>query len=134
MPEKKIGHGAVLKKGITTISQIVDFDPPQLEREEVPSTTLDSAVEETLPGDPESVGELTLKQAWTPGDTNHELIETSFNARTIEAWSIEWLQFTVTKIDSFSGWVKKIGPEKVESKKLVTRLITIKLTTGITRT
>ena len=47
---------------------------------------------------------------------------------------MRWNQFTTPKIDSFSGWVKKIGPEKVESKKMVTRIIIIKLTTAITRT
>lgn len=133
MPEKKAGHGAVLKQGATTISQIVDFDPPILERDEVPSATLDSTVDETLPGDPEKVGELTFKQAWTPGDANHELLDTAFNAKSVDAYSIVWAMLSTSYTDSFSGWVKRLGPEKVESKKLITRMVTIKLTTTVTR-
>lgn len=133
MAEKKIGKGTQFKKGATTISQVIDLDPPKSTKEEVEATDLASTVRETLPGDPPDPGDLGVMQAWTPGDTNHELIDTAHANSTIEAYSIVWNQFTTPKTDSFSAWVKEIGPEKVTIRGLITRRIVLKLTTIITR-
>jgi hypothetical protein len=133
MPEKKIGAGTLLKQGATTLSQIIGFDPPKETREEVPATTLDSTVEETLPAEPRNTGELAFMQAWTPGDTNHQLLDTAMLNRTIDAYSIVWSSLTTPKTDSFSAWVKELGGESVSPKGLIQRRVVLKLTTAITR-
>lgn len=133
MAEKKIGAGTQLKMGSTVLSQIISFDPPHETREEVEATTLDSAVRETLPGEPRDTGELALMQAWTPGDTNHELLDTAMKDRTIDAYSIVWNSLTTPKTDSFSAWVKELGGESVGPKGLIQRRVVFKLTTAITR-
>lgn len=134
MAEKRIAHGARLKKGATLISQVKNFTPPAFEREEVEAVTLDSDVEDTIPGDPPSVGELRFLQVWTPGDTNHELLDAAALNKTIESYTIEWPMFSVPKKDTFSAWVKRLGPEQFESKSAITREVVLKLTTVVTRT
>lgn len=134
MAEKKIGATTLLKQGATTLSQIIGFDPPHETREEVEATTLDSTVRETLPGEPRDTGELAFTQAWTPGDTNHQLLDTAMANKTIDAYSIVWQSLTVVKTDSFSAWVKELGGESVSPKGLITRRVVMKLTTAITRT
>lgn len=133
MAEKKIGATCSLKQGSTTLSQIISFDPPHETREEVEATTLDSTVRETLPAEPRDTGELSFVQAWTPGDTNHQLLDTAMASRTTDAYSIVWASLTVSKTDSFSAWVKELGGEQVTPKGLITRRVVLKLTTAITR-
>lgn len=131
--EKKIGHGTILKQGSTTLSQIRNITPPGGTREEVPATTFDSTVEETLPADPENCGELQFEQIWTKGETDHDLIDTAFNARTIDAYSIVY-PWSTAKTATFSGWVKSMSPATLQSKEVMARTVVIKLTTTITWT
>lgn len=138
MPDKDIGHLAILAVDhdsdatFTVCTQIKNIQPPEPSREDVDVTTLDDTVVKTLPSDPPDYGELSFDQVWHPGDTVHEHVETLFGARTICPWRITY-PFSTAKTDTFSGWVKKISPMKLESKEAIKRTVTIRLTTEITR-
>lgn len=128
---KNIGHGAIFKRGVTTIGQVRMITPPTLSREDVNATTLDDGVDYNLPSDPEDPGEVIIEQLWTSGDTNDELIDTDFNARTITAWSVTY-PLPTPRIATFSAWVKSIAPAPLESRETVKRVVTFRLVTVIT--
>lgn len=129
MATKKIGHGTVLKQGATTLSQIRNITPPVKSREEVPATTLDSTVEETLPSDPPAVGEIQFEQIWESGDTNHELLDTALGSKSIDEYSI--VLNGVNRTGTFDAWVKSIAPAQIDGKNCYARTVVMKLTTDI---
>jgi len=132
--EKKIGHGISIKLGSTTITQIRNLTPASISREDVDATTLDDTVGYNLPSDPEDPGEVSFDELWTSGDTNSELIDTDFNARTIATWSIVFSSWTQSRTASFSAWVKSISPAQVSGRDAMSRTIVLRLTTVITWT
>ena len=129
---KHIGHGTTLSIGGTPIAQVKTVTPPGISREEVDTTTLDSTVEDSLPSDPRNMGELQLHLVWHPGDTNHELLDTAFNARTISVYVLTYPS-SVGKADTFSGYIKSLTPTALEGKNHLGRDVVIKLTTAIVR-
>ena len=129
MAEKKIGHGTQLKQGSTVLSQIRNITPPAFSREEVPATTLDSDVEDTLPSDPPAVGEIQFEQIWTSGDNNHELLDTAAGSRSIDEYSIVLNGLTTVRTGTFSAWVKSIAPTQIDGKNCYARTVVMKLTT-----
>lgn len=128
---KNIGHGSIFKRGSTAIGQVRMITPPTISREDVDATTLDDGVLYHIPSDPEDPGEVVVEQLWTSGDTNDELVDTDFNARTISTWSITYAS-PISRVASFSAWVKSIAPAPLESRETVKRVITFRLTTVIT--
>ena len=131
---KNIGHGASLSRQTgtpTTIGQVRVITPPTISREDVDATTLDDGVMYFLPSDPEDPGELSCELLWTPGETNDELIDTDFNARTIASWRITY-PTVINRTATFSAWVKSIAPAPLESRETVKRIVTFRLTTAIT--
>lgn len=131
---KNIGHGcsfARVTAGPTTIGQVRVITPPALSREDVNATTLDDTVDYNLPSDPEDPGEVQIVQLWTSGETNDELIDTDFNARTIASWKIVYPS-PISRTATFSAWVKKIEPASLESRETIKRTVTFRLTTAIT--
>jgi hypothetical protein len=131
---KNIAHGIVtLARSGTAITFVRSIQPPSFTREEVDATTLDSTVAYHIPGDPEDPGEVTIEMVWTPGDTNDELFDTDFNAETITSWTITYGS-PITRVATFSGWVKSLSPAQYESRTLITRTIVLRLTTAITWT
>ena len=128
---KNIGHGTLFKRGATTITALRSITPPSLTREDVDATDLADGVQYNIPSDPEDPGEVTLEMFWTSGDTNDELLDTDFHARTITAWSIVYAS-PISRTATFSGWVKSLSPATVVSRDVIVRTIVIRLTTAIT--
>lgn len=129
--EKRIGHGATWKMGSTVIGQVRLITPPALTREDVDATTLDDGVKYNIPSDPEDPGEATIEQLWTSGNTNDELVDTDFNARTIAAHSITY-PLSTPRIATFNGWIKSITPGSLQGTDPIMRTIVVRLTTVIT--
>jgi hypothetical protein len=133
---KNIGHGTTFSRitsGPTQFTQVRSITPPTFSREDVNATDLDNTVQYNLPSDPEDPGEVVIEMFWTSGDTNDELLDTSFNARTIESWKIVYAS-PITRTATVTGWVKSLSPAQIESASVISRTITIRLTTAITWT
>lgn len=131
---KNIAHGITVSRvtaGPTAITALRSVHPPTISREDVNATDLDSAVDYNIPSDPEDPGELVVDMYWTPGDTNDELIDTDLAARTIASWKIVY-PAPITRTATWSGWVKSASPPRMESRDVIIRTITWRLTTAIT--
>lgn len=131
---KNIGHGTTFHRvtsGPTQIAMLRAITPPTFSREDVEATTLDDTVKYHLPSDPEDPGEVVLEMFWTSGETNDELLDTDFNARTIASWKIVYAS-PITRTATFSAWVKSLSPATIESNSVISRTITLRLTTAIT--
>jgi hypothetical protein len=126
--QKKIGHGITISQNGTAMSQIRNIRWITQSREEVEATTLDDGVEYMLPSDPENVGEVTFEQIWTGGEANHELIETDFDARTINAYTVVFNTWTTTRTAAFNAWVKSHGDVQIDGKTVLFRTVVLKLT------
>lgn len=131
---KNIGHGTTIHRvtsGPTQITFVRSITPPAFTREDVNATDLDSTVQYNIPSDPEDPGEVTVEMYWTSGDTNDELWDTDFNARTIASWKIVYAS-PITRTATFSAWVKSLTPAVIESNSVISRTIVLRLTTAIT--
>lgn len=131
---KNIAHGIQLSRvtaGPTQITFLRSIKPATFSREDVNATDLDSTVDYNIPSDPEDPGEVEADMYWTPGDTNDELMDTDFNARTIASWKVVYPS-PISRTATFSAWVKSLSPPRMESRDVVIRTITWRLTTAIT--
>jgi hypothetical protein len=131
---KNIGHGTVLSRvtgGPTAITNVRSITPPAAFYDEVEATTLTDTVKYHMPGDPEDPGEVTMEMFWTPNDTNDELMDTDFAARTIASWKIVYAS-PISRTATFSAWVKSLTPAVLENNGVISRTIVFRLTTAIT--
>lgn len=131
---KNIGHGCTFARvtaGPTTIGQVRSITPPTFSREDVNATTLDDVVQYNLPSDPEDPGEVTIEMLWTSGETNDELLDTDFGARTIASWKIVYPS-PISRTATFSAWVKSLSPGQLVSNDVIMRTATFRLTSAIT--
>lgn len=132
---KNTGHNIIsvsrVTAGPTAITQVRSITPPTFSREAVEAIDLDDTVAYKIPGDPEDVGELTLDMIWTPGDTNDQLFDTDFLAKTIASWKIVWAS-PISVTWTFDAWVMELSPVQVESKTVISRTIKLCLTSNIT--
>lgn len=149
---KQIGLGTILDmdpaNGTTwsAVSLISVLTPPGRTRAEVEAGTLGDTFHAPAQGREES-SEFTFTQYWHPNDTDHERIDDAFDGTQsgnsgdvgdVAAWRITYphggtASGSTAPIDTFSGWVKTIGPEQVEPNGLFSRQVTIQRTTAITR-
>ncbi len=142
MATKTIANGILLKYdedgdslSHTTIGEITNITPPNQTRDDVDVTDTEDTFVNYLPTIPDH-GEMSFEQLWHAGDTNHELIDTGFTNATAAAayeWQIVY-PYATPVTDEFTGYVKSIGPSSVGPKDSIKRTVTIKLTSGITRT
>jgi len=142
MADKTIGNGILLKydedgnaTAHTTIGEIINVTPPTISREDIDITTTDSTFDETIASIP-NYGEMSFDQVWDPNDTNHELIETGFDnavAARLYQWQIVYPVVAAAVTDTFTGYVKSIGPQSIGPKDSIKRTVIVKLTSAITR-
>lgn len=132
LTDKTIGHGTTFSFGGTTIARIRSITPPTKSREDVEATTLDSTIVDYHPSDPPDMGEVMLDLVWKPGETNDEILDTAFAAKTNGACVIGY-PASVGVDDAFTAYVKTLAPAVVESKTIISRQVTLKLTSAITR-
>lgn len=133
---KNIGQGVILSRvtaGPTAIGNVRSITPPTSSREDVNATTLTDSCQYNLPSDPEDTGEVSIDMFWTSGDTNDELLDTDFLARTIASWKIVY-PAPITRTATFDAWVKSLSPGILIGNDVVVRTIVFRLTTNITWT
>lgn len=135
---KQIGHGAQLwvddddDATYTELGSIVKITPPAKTRDDVDMTTLDSDLMEYDPSDPPDVGELSVEIHWHPGQTNSEILDDLFDAKTKVNWKIVY-PFATPVNHVFEGWVKSLTPADLASKESIRRTAVIRLTSPITQ-
>jgi hypothetical protein len=138
MARKRLGHGTKFKLGATYLGLLRSITPPSQTREAVDVTVLDDALEDFLDSDPPNQGELKVVLGWEPGDTNSELLDTLFKAASVSAregsFTIEYPFATPSVKDVFSGRITTLAPAQIQSKELITREVTIRLTSSVVRT
>lgn len=133
---KNTGHGTVLSRvtgGPTAITFVRNITPPALSREDVNATDLTSGVQYNIPSDPEDPGEVSMEMFWTSGDTNDELLDTDFGARTIASWKIVYAS-PISRTATFDAWVKSLTPGVLDGQNAVVRTVVFRLTSAITWT
>lgn len=147
---KRIGIGTVLQmdpaNGTTyaNVSMIRNITPPALEREEADGRLLGDVLDVPVHGGQAQM-ELGFTQFWTPDSTSHELIDTAYSNSTNDDNAGDEVAFrlifphagTDTGSDApvwtFSGRVRLITPETIESQSVISREVMVRLTTDITR-
>jgi hypothetical protein len=137
MARKRLGHGTKLKLDTTLLGLIRSITPPGQSREAVDVTVLSDAIVDYLDSDPPDQGELKVVLGWEPNDANSELVDTLFKnsnpALREGSWTIEYPFATPTVKEVFTGRIINLTPAQIQSKELITREVTIKLTSAITR-
>lgn len=137
MARKRLGHGTKLKLGTTYLGLVRSITPPGLGREAVDVTVMDDALVDYLDSDPPDYGELKVVLGWEPNDTNSELLDTLFKNAAVGSregsFTIEYPFATPGVKDVFSGRILNLTPAQIQSKELITREVTIKLTSAIVR-
>lgn len=137
MADRILGLGTLVKvdhdadASYTTVGLIKETTPPPRMREAVDATVLEDTLEALEPG-LESAGEFTFMQVWDPTDTNHTMIDTLFANKTKVNWRVEFAAASPAITGTFAGWVKGLGPEKTDTKSVVSRTVTVQRTGAIT--
>lgn len=135
----QIGKGTLVKldpipAGSTYVAVgcVRELTPPPRERNTAEGTCLIDDLETELPGN-ETVSEFEFMQFWEPGQTNDEIIDTLFGSGLSGEWEVTY-PLSTPVVDTFSGWVKMIGPEQIVSNEVMSRTITVSRDSAITRT
>lgn len=134
--QKRITHGATLHRQTgtpTKITQCRMIQMPESAREDVITTDLDDGVVTTIPSDPEDNGEVVIETYWTDGETNDELLDTDYAARTIASWKIT-IPLSTPRTWTFDAWIKKISNPSLEvGTDAIKRQVTFRVTSAIVR-
>ena len=105
MTQAVISTGSVLKIGALTVAKLSTIDPPEMSKEEIDVTTLDSTggYREFLPGFRDG-GMLNLEGFVILGDTGQDGLKDNYDGDDLESFTIELANGeTVT----FDGYVSK---------------------------
>lgn len=135
---KQVAHGTIVKidpnddNTFTTLELVREVTPPPREREEIDGRTLDTTFEVPLLGI-EVKSTFELQQFWHPGDSNHELLDTAFGAKTEFAFQIV-TPHTAPITDEFNVQVEKLAPAALQPNGTYQRNVTFLRTSAITRT
>jgi hypothetical protein len=150
--KKQIGLGSLFEMdpagGSTyvAVSMVINLTPPGRERETADGGVLDEALDVPVQAR-EAASETRFLQFWEPGDTDHERLDTVFEgtggAGSQDVGDVATFRITyphdgtatssTAPIDTFSGWVKRLGPESVDASGTYRREVVIQRTTDITR-
>lgn len=130
--EKRLGHNTAFKQGATTIGLMKNIKPPGYDRGEVDVTTLDSSIQDFIPGDPPEVTEVLLSGIWVQGLTAQELLETSATSKSNDTYSIVFNGWSTVRTATFTAYVTKTDPSQVESKNPYMKDIRLRPTSTIT--
>ena len=130
---KIIGANATLSIDSTAVGQIRNLQPPGGTRYAIETTCFDSTREEYVAATTYNPGILRFEQAWEPGDTGHEELDTAFKSGATVACQIVY-DLATDKTDAFSGIITELGHPSVDAKGVISRQVSIQLTTAITRT
>jgi len=115
----------------TTVGLTRTITPPGRSRVNVDGTVLADTLKTNEPG-VEDFSEFSFMQLWHPNDTNHELIDTLFGAKTKVNWQVLY-GATPVSTDQFAGYVSQLGNEALEIDGVISRVVTVQRTGAITR-
>jgi hypothetical protein len=132
--EKKLGHGSVLKQTATPIAQLKKIQIPGYDRGEVDATTLDSTIQDFLPGDPPEITPIDIDAIWVGGLASQELIETSVRAKTNDTYVAIVSGWSTARTFTFTGYVTMTKPADVVSKDPMGVSYRIRPTSVVTQT
>lgn len=129
MANKNLGLGTVAKVDSTGITLLTNLTPPARRRALIDGTSLGDDLATNELGIEEH-SEFVLSQWWDPGDQDHEAIDTLFDSKESETFTII---YTNGMKDTFTGKVSSIAPQSIELNGLVSREITIQRLSHIAR-
>ena len=137
MARKRLGHGTKLKLDTTVLGLIRSLTPPGQKRDAVDVTVLGDAIVDYLDSDPPDQGQLKVTLGWEPNDANSELLDTLFKNSNPSAregsFTIEYPFTSPSVKEVFTGRIIELTPAQIQSKELITRDVTIQLTSTIAR-
>ena len=114
--------------GYTTIQLVTEVTPPGRKRARIEKTTLtDTLATDDMGIELQSDMETTL--FWDPNETNNNIFETLFAAKTEVLWKIAFSS-SVTAV--FNGIIAELAPEAIKKDNHVMRKVTIHRTGAIT--
>jgi len=135
---KQAAHGTLFKidpdgnSSFDTLTLTTDVTPPPRVREEIEGRELADDFEVPILGI-EMASKFDVVQFWHPGDTNHELIDTAFDAKTDFAAQIVTSHNTPVT-DEFNVKVVGLTPETLTPGGTYKRTVSFLRTSDITRT
>lgn len=141
MSDATIGYGSKLKRGdggapeiFTAIAEVVTFDPPGGEADEVEVTNLDSADrrKEHIQGMIES-GEVAMEMNFLPTDATQNSstgLIADLASGTVKNWQLLYSDAAGTTA-TFAGFIKAFAPGTVETGAALRATATIKVTGGV---
>lgn len=109
----KHGFGTLLKKGATTIAEVVSISGPGMERDAIDATSTDSAnnAREFI-GGLTNGGEVEIGVNFLPGNaTQKDLYKDELWGGTTDTWTIAWSDTPGTNDWTFSAFVIGFAPE-----------------------
>jgi len=130
------GAGSSFKRGdgaspesFTTIGDVISIAGPNISKDEIEVTALDSASKEFIAAldDP---GELTLELNWNPQDSEHVNLRSDAEGTTQRNYQIVWNDVSSTQVD-FTGEVMEFSIN-TEANDAVKASVRIKISGSLT--
>ncbi len=115
------GDGAS-PESFTTVGDVTQISGPQITKDEIEVTALDSTAKEFL-GALDDPGELTLELNWNPQDTEHVNLRTDAEGSTVRNYRVVWSDVSSTQV-TFAAEVMEftISTEAQDAVKASVRL------------
>ena len=136
--KKTLAKGTIIKLDGTAYGRVETFNPPASEYStvEAPELNPQDDAGSPLPMDPvelgdEIPGEFSFVHYWDPRNTDGTLLETKFAAKAVIAVALVTPHTTSATL-SFSGKIKKLGPQQLTKLGYYKREVTMIRTTAIT--
>ncbi len=116
----------------TTVGLTKTITPPTRKRARIDNVDLSDTLATDAAGIEEK-SDFSFEQYWTPGDTDHELIDTLFGSAAAVPWQVIYpLGTPVT--DEFDAIVVEMTLGALQSDGMIMRTVTCHRTTAIART
>lgn len=130
-PTKRIALGSVVStetssETFTPIGLTREITPPPRIRQGVDGVVLGDELETDLPGIEER-SEFTFTHLWDPNHANHNIVDTLFASKEVQAWRITYPGAT-PPIATFPGRVMAITPQSMDPSSAIAREVTIQRT------
>lgn len=130
--EKKLGHNTLFKQSTTAIAQVKTIKPPGTKRDDINVTTLDSTIEDFIPGDPKEVTPSNVSGIWVGGLASQELLQTSCDSSSDDTYSIVVQSWTTNRTGTFTAYCLEYDPQEISSKEALAFNATFRPTSVVT--
>ncbi len=113
----------------TTVGDVVSISGPQITKEEIEVTALDSSAKEFI-GALDDPGELSMELNWNPQDTQHVNLRSDAEGTTVRNYRVVFGDVSNTQVD-FAGEVMEFSIN-TEPNDAVKASVRIKITGALT--